>query len=138
MKHPPNITDPLDRARTLRRLSTDAEKRLWAALRNRRLDGWKFRRQTWIGPYVADFVCTEAGLVIEADGGQHAEAVAYDTQRSGWLAEEGFRVLRFWNNDVLTNTDGVLRAILGALRATPHPPTAARRAPPSPPGGEGL
>ncbi|OYU15505.1 MAG: hypothetical protein CFE37_05105 [Alphaproteobacteria bacterium PA4] len=134
----PVIDEALQRARELRRLSTDAEKRLWAALRNRRLDGHKFRRQTWIGPYVVDFVCIEAGLVIEADGGQHADAVAYDERRSVWLAEEGFRVLRFWNNDVLTNTDGVLRTILGALRATPHPPTAARRAPPSPPRGEGL
>ena len=115
---------PLDRARSLRHLSTDAEKRLWAGLRGRRLDGWKFRRQTWIGSYIVDFVCIEARLVIEADGGQHADAIGYDAQRSAWLAGEGFRVLRFWNGDVLTNTEGVLRTILAELRATtPHPPT---------------
>ncbi len=119
----PDGADTLDRARALRKLSTDAEKRLWAQLRGHRLDGWKFRRQTWIGDYIADFVCIEARLVIEADGGQHADAVAYDERRSAWLAGEGFRVLRFWNEDVLTNTDGVVRAILHALRATPHPPT---------------
>lgn len=119
----PDQPDTLDRARDLRRLSTDAEKRLWAGLRNRRLAGWKFRRQTWIGPYVVDFVCIEAGLVIEADGGQHADAVDYDERRSAWLASEGFKVVRFWNGDVLTNTDGALRTILAELRATPHPPT---------------
>jgi very-short-patch-repair endonuclease len=118
----PSGPDSLDRARSLGALSTDAEKRLWAYLRNRRLDGAKFRRQVWIGDYVVDFVCIEAGLVIEADGGQHAEAADYDARRSAWLAGEGFRVLRFWNHDVLGNTDGVVRAILHALH-TPHPPT---------------
>jgi very-short-patch-repair endonuclease len=114
----PDGADPLERARGLRALSTEAEKRLWAHLRGRRLDGWKFRRQCWLGPFIADFVCIEARLVIEADGGQHADAVAYDAKRSLWLAGEGFRVLRFWNADVLTNTDGVLSAILAALRCS--------------------
>jgi len=136
MKRPSDI-EFLERARELRRLSTDAEKRLWSGLRNRRLDGWKFRRQTWIGPYVVDFVCIEAGLVIEADGSQHADACDYDARRSAWLANEGFTVLRFLNGNALMNTEGVLRTILAALRASPHPPAAARRAPPSPPEGEG-
>ena len=114
----PEGSDPLDRARDMRKLSTDVEKRLWAHLRGRRLDGWKFRRQTWIGEYIADFVCIDARLVVEADGGQHADAVAYDDRRSDWLAGEGFRMLRAWNNDVLTNTQGVLRTILRALRET--------------------
>jgi len=118
----PDLPEALDRARDLRRLSTDAEKRLWAGLRNRRLDGWKFRRQTWFGPVVVDFVCIEASLVIEADGGHHAEAMVYDAHRSAFLAKEGFRVLRFWNGDVLTNTDGVLSAILGALRVATYAP----------------
>ena len=113
----------LDRARGLRRLSTEAEKRLWSHLRGRRMDGVKFRRQVWLGPFIVDFVSIEARLIIEADGGQHAEAVDYDMRRSAWLAKEGFRVLRFWNNDVLTNTDGVLRMILAEVRALPHPPT---------------
>ena len=122
MKHP-DQNDALSRPRELRKFATDAEKRFWSVLRGRRLDGWKFRRQTWIGTYIVDFVCIEAGVVVEADGGQHADAVDYDTRRSAWLASEGFRVLRFWNNDVLTNTDGVLRSVLAALRETPHPPT---------------
>ena len=92
-------------------------------MRNRRLDGWKFRRQTWIGAYIVDFVCIEAGVVVEADGAQHADAVDYDTRRSNWLASAGFRVVRFWNNEVLSNSEGVLRSILAAVREAPHPPT---------------
>ncbi|MEE2567450.1 endonuclease domain-containing protein [Hyphobacterium marinum] len=108
-------------ARQLRRTPTDAETRLWRYLKNRNLEGWKFRRQAPIGPYVADFFCPDAKLIIEADGGQHALEVARDARRTRWLESEGYRVIRFWNNDILSNTDGVLTVILEALSATPHP-----------------
>lgn len=122
---------PSETARVLRRASTDAERRLWAALRGRRLDGFKFRRQRPIGRFVVDFVCMEHRLVIEADGGQHADSEA-DAERTEWLEAEAWRVLRFWNNEVLANTEGVLDRIPEVLRGlvAPHPPAA--RAPPSP------
>ncbi len=124
----PHGDETLDRARDLRRLSTDAERTLWRELRNRRLSGHKFRRQVWLGPFIADLVCLEARLVIEADGAQHADAVDYDDQRSAWLAREGFAVLRFWNVDVLTNIRGVIATIYAAL---PSPSHAQERAGPS-------
>ena len=99
-------------AAQLRTQSTDAEKRLWGALRNRQLAGYKFRRQFPIPPYIADFICLEMRLIIELDGGQHADAAAYDAARTAFLEQQGFRVLRFWNNDVLGNTEGVLEEIL--------------------------
>jgi very-short-patch-repair endonuclease len=102
-------------ARRLRRTSTDAEMKLWLSLRDRRLDGFKFVRQEAIGPYVADFVCRDQKLVIEVDGGQHADSET-DRARDAYMNKEGFRVLRFWNNDVLSNRDGVLEAILSALQ----------------------
>ena len=95
---------------------TDAEHRLWQLLRAKRLGGWKFRRQPPIGPYRPDFVCHEAKLIVEADGCQHGEA--RDGQRDTWLKAEGFRILRFWNNDILTNEEGVLTTILSALKAS--------------------
>jgi very-short-patch-repair endonuclease len=100
-------------AARLRREMTDAERALWFKLRNRRLQGFKFRSQWTLGPYVADFCCLEARLVVEADGGQHEEK--RDADRSAWLTGQGFRVIRFWNNDVLTNLDGVLEVIVAAL-----------------------
>ncbi len=103
-------------ARTLRLTPTDAEIRLWSRLRRKQLDGFRFRRQQPIGPYVVDFFCPTAKLVIEVDGGQHAVRVDQDEGRSRWLGDRGFRVLRFWNNDVLANTDGVIWAIREALR----------------------
>ena len=110
-----------ERERHLRREQTEAERRLWWRLRNRRLQGWKFRRQHRIGPYFADFVCVEAGLVIELDGSQHLERIAHDAFRTAYLQREGFSVLRFWNDTVLRETDAVLTAILTAL--APHPPS---------------
>jgi very-short-patch-repair endonuclease len=104
-------------ARALRQSSTDAELRLWAALRGRRLADFKFRRQHPIGRFVVDFVCTKHHLIIEADGGQHADSEA-DAERTKWLEREGWRVLRFWNNDILANTEGVLTTILEALHAS--------------------
>lgn len=112
----------VDRARGLRRSMTDAEQRLWRYLRNRRLIGKKFRRQHEIDRYIVDFVCPEAALIVELDGGQHAEIMAADAHRTGRLESLGYRVLRFWNNDVLTNTEAVLGVILEAVaRAAPHP-----------------
>jgi very-short-patch-repair endonuclease len=104
------------RALELRQQSTDAEWKLWRHLRNRQIDGVKFRRQVAIGPYIADFLAVDALLVIELDGGQHASQVDYDEERTAWLQQHGFRVLRFWNNDVLANTEGVLEAIQRFLR----------------------
>jgi very-short-patch-repair endonuclease len=102
-------------ARDLRRNSTRAEQRLWFALRDRRLAGYRFRRQYPIGPYIVDFACTRHMLIVEADGGQHAESAA-DDARTEWLREQGWRVIRFWNNDVLANREGVVERILEALR----------------------
>ena len=116
-------------ARRLRRDATDAERRLWYRLRSRQIDGAKFVRQEPIGPYVVDFVCRELRLVLEVDGGQHATDPR-DAARDEWLSDQGYRVLRFWNNDVLANTAGVLESIAAALSdaadartrgATPHP-----------------
>jgi very-short-patch-repair endonuclease len=103
-------TGAVQRARQLRRASTEAEKRLWRALRAK-LPRFKWRRQTPIGPYVVDFACFAEKLVIELDGGQHASAVGYDEARSRIIEAQGYRVLRFWNNDALSDTDGVLELI---------------------------
>ncbi len=135
MTRPPG-TEALARARTLRRDQTDAEKRLWSILRGGRMLGAKFRRQVWVAGYIADFACLEFRLIVEADGGQHAEAQAYDERRDAALAREGFRVLRFWNHQILNETRTVADTIAAALD-NPHPPTAARRAPPSHLKGEG-
>jgi very-short-patch-repair endonuclease len=112
----------VDRARGLRRSMTDAEHLLWRHLRNRHFSGWKFRRQHQIDRYIVDFVCPNAFLIVELDGGQHAEMMATDADRTCRLEGMGYRVLRFWNNDVLANTEVVLQVILEALaRAAPHP-----------------
>lgn len=119
----------LAHAKEMRHAPTEAESRLWSRLRAKRLNGWKFRRQQPIGRFIADFVCYEARLIVEVDGSQHAES-ARDEVRDKWLSSQGFRVLRFWNNEVMENEDGVATAILAAL----HPPLPN----PSPTGGEGL
>jgi very-short-patch-repair endonuclease len=100
--------------RRLRRNPTDAERKLWFALRDRRLGGFKFVRQEAIGPYIVDFVCREKRLIIEVDGGQHAEN-RRDRMRDSVLTAEGYHVLRFWNSDVLRNRDGVLSVIVEQL-----------------------
>jgi very-short-patch-repair endonuclease len=94
---------------------TDAESLLWQRLRYTQLNGHRIRRQHPIGKYIADFACIERKVVIELDGGQHQDQVAYDEQRTSFLQENGWRVLRFWNNDVTGNLDGVLSAIAEAL-----------------------
>jgi very-short-patch-repair endonuclease len=110
-----------DRARRLRGTPTDAEGMLWYRLRARRLKGYKFVRQEPIGPYTADFVCRDHRLVIEVDGGQHADNPR-DAVRDKWFVDRNYRVLRFWNNDVLGNMAGVLETIVTALaEAPPHP-----------------
>ncbi|MBL8706265.1 MAG: endonuclease domain-containing protein [Rhodospirillales bacterium] len=108
------------RARALRRDSTAAERKLWSVLRSRRSSAYKFRRQFPIGPYIADFACFAHRLIIELDGGQHAQQAPYDDARTRYLEAQGWRVLRFWNNDALATTEGVLTMILDAL-ANPLP-----------------
>jgi very-short-patch-repair endonuclease len=125
-----------DRAREMRANPTSAERRLWSMLRDRRMPSFKFKRQHVIAPYIVDFACLERFLIIEADGGQHAESVS-DERRDAYLRSKGFRVLRFWNNDVLENPSGVFEMICAALH-TPHRPTAAQWAPPSPHEGRGA
>ncbi len=114
MRGPDRKTVPIERK--LRGAQTDAERKLWFALRDRRLDGFKFVRQEAIGSFVVDFVCREQKLIVEVDGGQHSESTK-DAARDAQLVREGYRVMRFWNNDVLGNREGVLETILAALRA---------------------
>ncbi len=103
------------RARSLRSRSTDAERCLWYRLRNRQLNGWKFRRQVPIDRYIADFACLDAKLIVELDGGQHALNMGEDAARSGVLEACGYQVVRCWNSDVLVRTDDVLEDILSHL-----------------------
>ncbi|OIR16485.1 hypothetical protein GALL_32100 [mine drainage metagenome] len=111
----------LDNAKTLRSNQTKVEERLWYHLRAHRFMGLKFRRQKPMGSYIVDFVCVERRLIIELDGGQHAEQTAYDQQRDAWLSNQGYTVLRFWNNDVMQELEGVLEEIRIALSPSPSP-----------------
>ncbi|MBN2200646.1 endonuclease domain-containing protein [bacterium] len=99
-------------ARALRKNMTDAERLLWLHLRDRNVENLKFRRQVPVGGYVVDFLCHEKMLIVEVDGSQHASQQLYDAKREKCLLEHGFRVIRFWNNDVLTNIEGVVARIL--------------------------
>ena len=119
------------RARQLRKNPTDAERLLWQKLRFWQVDGRKFRRQQPLGGYIVDFVCLERRLIVELDGGQHADRNAYDKKRDDWLRNQGFVILRFWNHDVLNNIDGVMEQILDSLKNTPY-------LNPSPQGGRRL
>lgn len=121
--------DLLPLAKRMRRKPTESEAKLWSMLRVQRLGGLKFKRQEQLGDYIVDFVCFGERMIVEADGGQHAENIA-DAVRDAWLADQGCRVLRFWNNDILGNAEGVARMILDA--ALPPLPN------PSPARGEGL
>jgi very-short-patch-repair endonuclease len=115
-------------ARILRKNPTDAERALWRRLRLRQIAGCRFRRQHPLGPYVADFVCLNRKLIVEVDGGQHAAQVTHDTERTTWLEGRGYRVVRFWDNEVLRDPDSVAEVIRQAL--TPHlnpPPQGGRR-----------
>jgi very-short-patch-repair endonuclease len=102
-------------AKQLRREMTDAEKKLWHYLRAHRLRGRGFRRQVPLGPYVADFLCESHCLIVEVDGSQHMEHQRHDAERTQWLLRHGYRVVRFWNNDVLENVSGVLERIASLL-----------------------
>ncbi len=122
----PQPLDPSRRretARTFRQNPTDAERKLWYLLRNRRLANWRFRRQQPVGPYFADFFCPSAKLIIELDGSQHAEDqhLQSDARRTSWLKSRGYIVLRFWNNEVLKTPEIVLETIFRTLEGTPLP-----------------
>ena len=135
-----NGTDALARVRQLRREMTPPEKLLWSRVRNRGLEGFKFRRQDWIGPFVADFVCWQARLIVEVDGSQHGDQIDYDESRDEYLAREGFKVVRFWNNDVTADLDAVLESIRAhLLDRVPSPSHGASPRGPLPlPTGEGA
>ena len=107
------------RSRALRKNATDAERKLWSIVRRRQLNGFKFRKQVEIDGYIVDFLCAEQRLIIEVDGGQHSPA--RDARRTAFLQSQGFRLIRFWNNDVLQNPDGVWTIIEEALATPPHP-----------------
>lgn len=125
-------TTLVGRARSMRREPTEAEDRLWQYLRAGRLNGWKFRQQHPKPPYIADFVCIRARLIVEVDGSQHCDAITYDLRRTRLFERDGYRVLRFWNNEALFRIESVVEAISIALGPLP---TAARS--PSPHCGEG-
>jgi len=102
-------------AKTLRKRPTDSERLLWKDLRAKQIEGYKFRRQDPMGRYIVDFACHEKRIVIEVDGGQHVQDKERDRERDQWLKEQGYNVLRFWNNEVLQNIEGVLEAIRNSL-----------------------
>ena len=107
-------------ARELRNNPTNTERVLWRQIRSWQLDGYKFRRQQPLGRYIVDFVCLEKRVVVEVDGGQHAQEATVDAERDRWLRDQGFVVLRFWNNEVLKNMDGAREVILRNLQSTPY------------------
>jgi very-short-patch-repair endonuclease len=131
----PTRTELLERAKWMRANPTEAERRMWSLLRAKRLDGFKFKRQQIIYPYIVDFICFAERLVIEADGSQHPDSTD-DARRDAFLSAQGLRLLRFWNNEILADGDGVSAAIYNAL-TTPllSPPAAAL---PSPAKGRGI
>ena len=106
-------------AKVFRKNFTDTERLLWKYLRAKQMVGCKFRRQEPIGRYIVDFICQGKRIIIEVDGGQHSVDQERDSRRDNWLEGQGYKVLRFWNNEVLTNTEGVLEVIRGCLN---HPP----------------
>jgi very-short-patch-repair endonuclease len=120
------VITALARARKLRKNPTDAERFLWRYLRLRQIEGYRFRRQRPIGRYIVDFVCLERKIVIEVDGGQHNEETAYDAERDRWLQADGYRVLRFWNHEILTETKAVMEVIQKILTEPPPSSSPAR------------
>src|SRR6266436_5273134 len=143
------MTQRVETARRLRRNQADAERLLWFRLRDRRLNGWKFRRQMPINGYITDFCCPDGKLIVELDGSQHAEQQQQDLERTNDLEASGYLVLRYWNNDVMKNIDGVLedrlRTIDPQAFEPPHPnPLCGFAAPPTlsaalpPQRGEGV
>jgi len=116
----PNATK---HARNLRKDATLPERKLWRVLRDKQLGGHRFRRQHPLGDYFVDLVCVERMLIIELDGGQHADQEEYDARRSAWLESQGYKVLRFWNNDVMGNIEGVVAMVAAALERSLLPPS---------------
>ncbi len=116
-----NLNQVTSFAKKLRKDSTDTERLLWKHLRAKRFEGLKFRRQEPIGKYIVDFICYEKRVIIECDGGQHALQTEKDQERDRWFKAQGYRVLRFWDNEVFQNTEGVLETILEACRTSPSP-----------------
>ena len=114
------------KARLLRKNQTLAEAALWQRLRNRELCGHKFRRQVPVGPYVVDFLCKVARVIVEVDGGQHAKQVDYDSARETYLRSHGYHVVRFWNNEVLANLEGVLESLTLTLSQRARAPNGSR------------
>ena len=132
--HPAKLPDDIRIwAREMRGRMTDAEALLWMLLRNRRIAGAKFRRQHPVGRYIIDYYCVEQKLAIELDGGQHGEAVGYDQHRDSWLRSQEIRVLRFWNNQMLAETEVVMEEIYRAVVEIESDQVA-----PRPQAGEGL
>ena len=131
---PPKIKQ---NARDLRKNMTDAERTLWSRIKSRRLQGFRFRRQHPVGNYIVDFVCLELKLVIELDGGQHMDQQQYDERRDSFLKAQGFTVLRFWNNKVMKEVDGVLESILTFLPPSQSSPYKGGEAATPPPLGGG-
>jgi very-short-patch-repair endonuclease len=113
----------IEYSRRLRTTQTDAERMLWRELRLKQFAGYKFRRQHPVGKYIVDFACLEAGLCVEVDGSQHADQPPYDEVRARFLSSRGFTVLRFWDNQVLTQIDSVKQAIWNALQDKKPPPS---------------
>jgi len=111
----------IGRARYLRQQMTDAKQKLWRSLRRRQINGWRFRRQAPVGPYISDFLCFNPLLIIEVDGGQHAQSSS-DVRRTAFLNQKGFHVLRFWNHDVLQQLEGVLLEIMIVGSSLQSPP----------------
>jgi len=105
-----------ERSRDLRKNLTDAEQKLWHMLRNKQINDHKFRRQFVLGNYIVDFICLDKRLIVEVDGGQHMDNVDYDLLRDEWLKSQNFKVLRFWNNQVLNEIDSVLEVIVKNLK----------------------
>ncbi len=125
-KRPPDV----ERARDLRQEQTSAEKKLWACLRNRQVGGFKFRRQHPIGPYIVDLYCAACRLVVEIDGDSHAYTVAHDRERTAWLTDQGYQVIRFTNREVFEHLEGVVEVILdvcGRSDVYPSPQPSPRR-----------
>jgi len=127
----------VERARALRRDASLAERRLWSILRGSALDGFKFRRQQRLGPFYGDFVCQAARLVVEIDGQTHVGAEEYDANRTAFLEQEGYRVIRFGNAEVMSNLEGVADAIRAALAPSPSHSASPSGPLPLPRGGEG-
>ncbi len=116
-------------ARKLRRSSTDVERKLWHRIRDKQVEGFRFRRQRPVGRFIVDFICLDARLIVELNGGQHAENVAHDKKRTAFLESLGYRVLRFWNSEVIENIEGVLERLREALLLPRLDPTCSARCP---------